>query len=138
MISVAREAACVRTTCAFVVDPRFLARKRTGPNSMPLGLKTKESKDPGTRFSLLSFYWLCSLWVYCSDDNGDAKSNFGFWVRKIGLGQGMLWIIEKMGGGECNKIAKRKKKRKHFEWKDILIPLEWVGKELLLCFFYVL
>lgn len=77
MISVAQEAACVRTTCAFVVDLRFLGRKRTGPNSMPMFLKTKESKDPETRFSLLSSYWFYYSRVYCLDDNGDASSNAG-------------------------------------------------------------
>ncbi len=112
MISVAQEAACVRTTSASEVDLRFLVRKRTGPNSTPMALKTKESKDPGTRFSLLSYYRFCYSRLCCWDDNGDAKSNFGIWVRKFGIGQGSVSKEKeqrKMRKGELKYYQKKKK-----------------------------
>ncbi len=138
MISVAQEVARVQTTSASEVDLRFLVRKRTGPNSTPMALKTKESKDPGTRFSLLSYYWFCYSRPYCWDDNGDAKSNFGIWVRKFGIGQGMFQ--KKKNREKWEKVSLNiAKKKKPFEWMDILIPLEYDmrkgGKGILFCVF---
>ncbi len=131
---------CADHLCVRGRSPVF-GPKTDSPNSTPMALKTKESKDPGTRFSLPSSYWFCYSRLYCWDDNGDAKSNFGIWVRKFGIGQGMFQKNREKWEKVSLNVAKRKKEtfwvNGHFNSSGIRHENRW-KRNFVSVYYYVL